>query len=115
MARTNCKLCFLWFVGFLPALPVCAFELLYPVTVYDRELVWRVDLPGVNVNGFPYTELFGDAVTEWNGNSVLSMGWEAVDLTDGCDLSGHRVGGLRYFAEPLAVRFHSLESCTGGP
>ncbi len=115
MARTNCKHGFLWFVGFLPALPVCAFELWHPVTVYDREMVWRVDLPGVNVNKFAYTELFGDAVSEWNENSVLSMGWEAINLTDGCDKTSHRAGGLRYYAEPLAVRFHSLEGCTGGP
>ena len=100
--------------------PATAFELLFPVTVSDRSMVWRIDLPGSSPNGYTWNDLFTNAIADWNANSVLNWQWQLESLPDNCirDPSGRSLRpqyrplrhepGLQLF-RLRGIRVHLLE------
>ncbi len=77
--------------GFLLALALfttetAAFDLLYPITIPDRQEHYLVDLHRyrARISNTSHEELFARAIALWNQSARLNLTWERRDLPSNC-------------------------------
>ncbi len=93
-------------VLFLACRPGHAFELIHPVTIYDKTMTWRIDLPGVSPDGNTWDDLFRIAIQNWNDMAGLNLQAASESLPDNCIRQRNHLG-----YEPNTVRFNTTQNC----